>query len=369
MNEDNNDQQQSGEMVPVMGGSTLGQIIKAEIDSQISTAKAYPRSIDRFKKQATAMATMNEETAASCFYAVPRAGKTISGPSVRLAEICAIAWGNIRFQARVIADDGRTITAQAVCHDLENNVAGSIEVKRRVTDKKGRRFSDDMVVMTGNAACAVAKRNAILGVIPRVYVDAIAKAAKLVAIGDTKTLATKRADMIGYFAKMGIDEKRICLAVEKPSVEDIGLDELAILKGLATAIRDQETSLDEAFPEPEKAKPPEKPEPNGKSKTDQLADRLGARPEPSNEDSGQQFPTEPPGEPPAEQGGAQDEYEDIRLGLEAAKTEAEVGPWLQKITRSRNILGNLHGPLVDFASEKMKLLRPAPAGAKKARDF
>jgi hypothetical protein len=273
--------------VEVITASALSALVRADIDCQIATAKSYPRSITQFKKAALNMATLDEETAAGCFYSLPRAKKRITGPSVRMAEIVASAWGNLRCAARVIGDDGRIITAQAACHDLERNVAIQIEAQRRVTDKQGRRYSDDMVVMTGNAACSIALRNAIFRVVPGVYVKDITKAAKLLAVGDAKSLASRRDDMIQYFGKMGIDPERVAAAVEKASIEDIGLDELAELKGLATAIKDGDTSIDEAFPAPQAAP---KTSTNGGSKAQETSaamDRKNAPPPEQKDESAQ----------------------------------------------------------------------------------
>jgi len=273
-NEQENGEGQSVGILDLVPANTLGTIIRSELDVAISTAKAYPRSIAHFKQSALAMATLDEETAASCFYAVPRAGKSVEGPSVRLAEIVVSAWGNIRSGARVIGDDGRIITAQGVCTDMERNVSVTVDVRRRVTDKKGRRFSDDMVVVTGNAACAIALRNAIFKVVPFAFVKSIYDAAKRLAIGDAKTLVNKRADMLGYFQKMGVPAERVLLAVGKTAADDVGLEELAVLKGLATAIKDGDTTVDEAFPAPHAPTAEAKKE---GSKSDQLADKLAAR--------------------------------------------------------------------------------------------
>ena len=127
-------------------------ITKAEIDVQISTAKAFPRSLTMFIQKATSMATLTEEIAASCSYALPRGGKNLEGPSVRLAEIVCATYGNIRSGARVISNDGKTITAQGICHDLETNNGVTVEVQRTILDKNGRPFKQDMQVVTGNAA-------------------------------------------------------------------------------------------------------------------------------------------------------------------------------------------------------------------------
>jgi hypothetical protein len=99
----------------------LELIQRAEIDMQIATAKRYPRDLSKVKKRMLDFATLDEETAESCFYTLPRDGKTIQGPSVRLAEIAVACYQNIRVASRVIANDGRVITAQAACLDLENN--------------------------------------------------------------------------------------------------------------------------------------------------------------------------------------------------------------------------------------------------------
>ena len=98
--------------IAVVAQESLSLITKAEIDVQISTAKAFPRSLKQFQDRAMSMATFSEEIAASCSYALPRGGKSLEGPSVRLAEIIVSSFGNIRSGARVIANDGKTITAR-----------------------------------------------------------------------------------------------------------------------------------------------------------------------------------------------------------------------------------------------------------------
>lgn len=238
----------------VVAPSALESMERAQIDVQISTAKKYPRSLANVKSKMLSFATLDTETAAGCFFTLPGRkggdGKPIQGPSIRMAEIAISTYGNLRAGARVIADDGKMITAQGVCHDLENNVCIQVEVKRRVTTKDGRRYSDDMVVMTGNAACSVALRNSVFRVVPLALVKPIYEAAKKVAIGDAKTLVTRRADAIAHFTKMGVDKARIMSALNVAGIEEIGLEHLEVLIGYANAIKDGESSIDEIFPAP-----------------------------------------------------------------------------------------------------------------------
>lgn len=276
----------------------MSPVTRAEVDIQITTARAYPRSIQAFKQQALAMATLDEETASGCFYALPRSGKSIEGPSVRLAEIVLSSWGNIRAGARVINVGDRELTAEGVCWDLEKNIQVSVQVKRRITDKNGRRYNDDMIVVTGNAAASIALRNAVFKVVPMVFTRAIYGAARQVAIGDAKTLVAKRDAMVTYFSKMGVPVDRLCVAVGKAGVEDIGLDQLATLKGIATAIKDGDTTIEEAFP------PPPKPETG--SKAERLAEKLSPAPTPEPEGAVAERAAEPPvpPDPPGSPAGA-----------------------------------------------------------------
>jgi hypothetical protein len=221
----------------------------AEVDVQISTAKRYPRAIGRFRSTALGMVTLNEEIAAGCFYALNRQGKAIEGASIRMAEIVASAWGNLRCGARVCGIEDREVVAEGVCWDLEANIVFRMETRRRITNRQGQRYGDDMIVMTGNAACSIAVRNAILRVVPMVYVEELLEAAKKVVRGDEKTLAVRRVDALRAFTAMGASEARVLARLGRASVEEIGLDDLVTLRGLRTSIKEKHATIDEVFPE------------------------------------------------------------------------------------------------------------------------
>lgn len=254
--------------------STLMALSRAEVDQQITTAKAYPRSIRQFLNDASSMVTLSESIADSCIYALPRKEKggqvkNIEGPSARFAEMIAHAWGNCRAGARVVSEDREFITAQGVFHDLEKNVVITYEVKRRIIDKYGNRYSTDMVAVTGNAACSIALRNAVLKGIPKSFWNALYEEARRVSIGDVKTLVNKRGDMLTYFQKLGVTEAMILAKLELKGIEDIQLDEIAVLKGMATAIKEGEITPEAAFAVDDV------PAPSGAGGTQKLKERLG----------------------------------------------------------------------------------------------
>jgi len=193
------------------------------------------------------MATFSEDVAESCSYSVPRDGKSVDGPSVRLAEIVVSNFGNVRAGARVIANDGKTITAQGICHDLESNYCCTVEVKRRITNKQGRTYSEDMQVLTGNAACSIAFRNSVFKVVPFAMVQPIYDAARLVAKGTAETLVKRRDKAIEFFRSLKITDAQICETLDIKKIEDIDLDKLSILSGMKSAIKNGESSASSMF--------------------------------------------------------------------------------------------------------------------------
>lgn len=226
----------------------LAAISRAELDQQITTARAFPRSVTAFRKEALAMATLTPEVAESCLYAVPRAGGTIEGPSVRLAEIVASAWGHSHSGARVVDVGSEFITAQGVFYDLQRNVKVTMEVQRRITDKRGKRYSADVIQSTGNAACSIAMRNAIFRGIPQAFWNDIYQSARQAAIGEGETLAKKRTAALAYLLKQGITNERVFAKLGVQGVEDMDFEAVAQLRGIANAIKDGTVDRDEAFP-------------------------------------------------------------------------------------------------------------------------
>jgi hypothetical protein len=223
---------------------------KAVIDTQIATAKAYPRNLKKAVDNAVFIVTLDEETASTCSYSLPRAGKVITGPTVHFAKILAQNWGNLRIEAKVIAIDRTTLTSQAVAFDLENNLAIKVEVKRSIMTKTGR-MNDDMITVTGNAANAISMRNAILNVIPKAVVDKVYNEAKNKITGDLSDdtkLALKRKKVFdGFKTTYDVSEQEVLQAIGKAAIEHITQDDLVVLIGIGQAIKDGDTTVDLAF--------------------------------------------------------------------------------------------------------------------------
>ncbi|MBX8825279.1 hypothetical protein [Ochrobactrum sp. SFR4] len=225
------------------------QLQKAEIDQLVSTARAYPRSLKRVQGNILSMATLDEESAEECIYALPRGGKPIRGPSIRFAEILKQSYGNCRAAARVIHVDKQEgyIEAEGVFHDLESNSASTSRVRRRITDKAGRVFKDDMIIVTGNAACSIAMRNAILAGVPKPLWRKAYDMVQATITGDITTLSENREKAFKALAAFGVKPEQVFQSLGIEGEEDITVDHIATLRGMYSALKNGEATVEEMF--------------------------------------------------------------------------------------------------------------------------
>lgn len=233
----------------VVGSDSLAVLTRAEIDTQIATAKHYPRDVKKAQNEMMTFATEDPETAASMFYVLPPRGgenKKIQGPSVRMAEVAGSCWGNVRYAARIIDVGEKAVTAQGICYDLEKNIQASVEVKRSIWGKRGR-YPEHMVVTTCQAACSIAIREAIFKVIPRAYVNRVYERARQVSLGEGKTMGERREAVLGWWMKKGATKEQILAAAGVERVDQLTDDNLIELHGLATSVRDGEITLEQAL--------------------------------------------------------------------------------------------------------------------------
>ena len=224
---------------------------RAAIDIQIATAKRYPRELMRVKNNSIAIVCMDKETAESCRYAKPVAGKSITGASVHLARIVCQQYGNIRVQQRIKQITDRTIVAEAAAIDLETNYAVCVEARRSILDKKGNRYSESVIETNAMAILAIAERNAILKVVPKALVDTVYKEAFTFANGDlsdnAKLQVAANKSFEFFKTEYGATEEEILLCLGLKTREALKAEHIADLRGYAQALKDKELSPDELF--------------------------------------------------------------------------------------------------------------------------
>lgn len=239
-------------------GTMIQDLTRAEINQQIATAKEYPRSLTLVSRNINSLVTISPSAAEKCMYSLPRGGKSITGPSIRMAEIIASQWGNCRIGARVVHVDRKEkfVEAEGIFHDLQSNMATIERVRRRISDKNGRLFNDDMIIVTGNACKAIAKRNAILSGIPEViWGDSFDTAMKMMR-GDTVPISDRREAAMKAMSVFGLSHDQVFQIIGVAGMEDINLDQLVKLKGFQNALKEEQVTVVELLRQSEASSEP-----------------------------------------------------------------------------------------------------------------
>lgn len=249
-------------VAPGQDGSELQQIKpnlpapppaqESELDAQMRLARTNPRDIR--KAYAEAVALISEPgVAEKCWYSLERfdrkSGKVtkIEGPSVRLAEIAAYAWGNIGMAGNVIEIGQNEVVAEGLAIDFERNTRVRIMERRSIVGKRGR-YSQEMCEVTAKMAQGIAMRNAIFKVVPGAFVKRLLDQARNVA--SAGPLEPKIAAMLDWAKSEGLTEFEITRFLGLNSINEIAVPDLTRLRGVAGAIRDGETTIDDVFRKP-----------------------------------------------------------------------------------------------------------------------
>jgi hypothetical protein len=240
------------EIVPVQPHA-LEVMERSAIDIQVATAHQYPRSLAMFTKRAKEMVSVDKETAESCIYRRPvgkEGGQVVyaEGESIRLAEIVAACYGNLRVEGKIIEITAKEVKAQGVALDLESNYAVKADVVESIVDRNGKTYSERMRLVVSKAAQSKAIRDAIFRVVSKSLCKSIVSLAREVAFGKERPLGERRASAVQWINKLSIGPERVFAALGVKGVEDLGEQELEILTGIRTALKDGDTTLDESFP-------------------------------------------------------------------------------------------------------------------------
>lgn len=189
-----------------------GQRAIAEVQAAVVMAKRFPRDQKRAYDKIM-LACQRMSLAESAIYSYARGGTDIAGPSIRLAEAIAQAWGNLQFGIRELEQRNGESTVEAYAWDIENNTRQikTFQVPHKRHTKKGTYNLTDPRDIYENVANNGARRlrACILGLIPGDIVDAaVAQCeATLKAKADTSPEAIRK--LVEAFKTLGIAKEQI----------------------------------------------------------------------------------------------------------------------------------------------------------------
>lgn len=223
------------EDMPMVRSSSSVEVQKAraahEVQAAFVIAKKFPRDeFDAEKRIATACKRIG--LAESAVYAFPRGKEKVTGPSIRLAEAVARAWGNIKYGFEEIEQvEGRSIV-EAFCHDYETNthVSRKFMVYHKIMLKGGKEKKlvdprDIYELIANHAQRRV--RATIIEVIPGEVMDKAVELCKktLASGGKNEPIVDRVKKMVVAFGDIGVSkdliEKRLGHGADLITVEEI----------------------------------------------------------------------------------------------------------------------------------------------------
>lgn len=222
----------------------------SEVQAKLFAAKQFPRdqaaaftrSMDACRRPSLAQVAM---------YAFPRAGSTISGPSIRLAETLAANWGNLTYGIRELSRKDGVSEMQAFAWDLETNVESvqNFTVKHERDTRNGKvRLTDerDIYELTANMG-GRRLRSRILAVLPPDLIDAAIEECRRTLAGDNTTpLIDRIRKMVSAFDKAGVSQALIEKRAGKP-VAELLPEDLGDLLSIYQSIKDGMTQAGDWF--------------------------------------------------------------------------------------------------------------------------
>lgn len=184
----------------------------AEIQAAMVIAQKFPRD-PRTAMDRVLMACTRPTLAESALYSYSRGGAEVTGPSIRMAEALAQAWGNLQFGIRELDQRLGESTVEAFAWDLETNtrqvkVFQVPHVRHTKTGRKDLTDPRDIYEMVANQG-ARRLRACILGVIPGDVIDAAVRQCEATLKTKAEVTPERLQSLLAKFAEFGISREQI----------------------------------------------------------------------------------------------------------------------------------------------------------------
>jgi len=243
----------SGSVADARGGAaaeTESQRAIAEVKAALISAKQFPR--DQLAATERILSACCRPTLAeSAVYSYTRGGAEVTGPSIRLAEAIAQAWGNLQFGIRELSQSGGKSTVEAFCWDVETNTrqVKVFEVPHiRHTRQGAKLLTDprDVYELVANQG-ARRLRACILGVVPGDVVDAALSQCE--ATLRTKVDVTPEGikALLGAFSEIGVTADQVAQKLGHRA-DSIVPAEVVRLRKIYRGIKDGYSTVEAEFP-------------------------------------------------------------------------------------------------------------------------
>lgn len=247
-----------GMLTPIMTPALMREM--ATVYSQMAMAQARPRNMADIQNRLMNICA-RESLAAVSTYAYAKGGTDVSGPSIRLAEAIASAYGNFKYGFEVTERSNGNSKVRAYAFDMETNTQAEriYDVPHwRDTKSGGYQITESREIYELEANMSARRMRAcILEIIPKDIVDfALEKC--------NETLSTKLnltperiSAMVTSFKEFGVTKEMIEDFIQR-KVETIHKTQFIRLRNIYGSLRDGIAAPEDFF-DVHKAEPAKQP--------------------------------------------------------------------------------------------------------------
>lgn len=222
----------------------------AEAQGKLIIAKRFPRDENVAYSKAI-QACQRKGMAETAFYSYPRAGSTVSGPSIRFAKELARCWGNVEYGIKELSRDKDKSEMQAMAWDMETNTVSVQNFTcphRRETKTGITKLTGDRDIYENNANMGTRRLRArILAILPSYFVeDCILECKKTLAGKNDEPLADRIRKLIVAFEKLGVSKDMIEKRITR-EITTLTADDFVEFIGIYNSIKDKQSSVSDWF--------------------------------------------------------------------------------------------------------------------------
>lgn len=184
----------------------------AEVQASLLIAKTYPR--DEVKAINRIMVSCQRQSLAEkACYQFARGGSNVTGPSIRLAEMMASAWGNVDAGYKIIESHETETLVEAYAWDKETNTRQvktfmATHYREKRTGRVLLTDSRDIYEAIANQA-ARRVRSCILAIMPVDVVEDAVEECKRTIASKVSLTPQKIKDMVKAFSTIGVNKKML----------------------------------------------------------------------------------------------------------------------------------------------------------------
>lgn len=219
----------------------------AEVQAAMMIARMNPRdpiaSMDRIMNACTRPTLANVAV-----YQYSKGGSDVSGPSIRLAEVLAQQWGNIKTSVRELDQSNGSSTVQTIAWDLETGYQSEkvFQVPHIRYSKNGSKKLEDPRDIYEHVANQGSRRlrACILAVIPGDVTEAAVNQCDITMRAKADTSPEAMQKMVESFGAFGVSAAQIEKRIQR-HLDAIQPAQVVMLKKIYASLRDgMSTSVD-----------------------------------------------------------------------------------------------------------------------------